>query len=218
MSSYVDAESRTAPSLAQVLDLGAKGMLVLLSAMAWLDPVGANLDGKGAELRAVGYPMLAFTVPAFWYLFTRERPFPWLADLLVTITCFSDTLGNRMDLYDQIVWFDDWMHFMNPALLCVAVLLLSVPRDAGFGACLERCLAFGATAAITWEVAEFFAFIATSDERRGAYTDTLGDLSAGVAGCVFAAVLVSLAWRRGRLREPGPLSGPYPLAAESRQR
>lgn len=216
MSSFVDAESRTAPSLAQVLDLGAKGMLVLLSAMAALDPAGANLEGKAAELRAVGYPALAFTIPALWYVFWRDRPFPWLADLLVTITCFSDTLGNRMDLYDQIVWFDDWMHFMNPALLCVAVLLLSVPRDAGFGACLERSLAFGATAAIAWEIAEYFAFIATSDERRGAYTDTLGDLSAGILGCVLAATFVHLAWRTGRLRDPGPLGGPSPVVAEAR--
>ena len=35
---------------------------------------------------------------------------PWLPDLLITITCFTDILGNRMDLYDTVVWFDDWMH------------------------------------------------------------------------------------------------------------
>ncbi len=200
------AEARSAPSLVQVLDVGAKGLLVLLAALAAIDPAGANLEGKAAELRAVAYPALAFTVPAVWWLVGRERPFPWLADLLVTITCFTDILGNRIDLYDSIVWFDDWMHFMNPALLVVAVLLLTLPRDAGLAAALERGLAFGVPAAVTWEIAEYFAFLSTSDERAGAYADTLGDLSAGMAGSVVGAVAVHAAWRRGRLREPGPLT------------
>jgi hypothetical protein len=35
-------------------------------------------------------------------------------DLLITLTCFTDIMGNRMDLYDTVVWFDDWMHFSTP--------------------------------------------------------------------------------------------------------
>lgn len=94
------------------LDVTAKLLLVLLLAIAY--PELGNMQEKAAGLRAVSYPMPAFTVPVIWYLCWRDRAsFPRLADLLVTITCFTDTLGNRMDLYDTVVWFDDWMHFMT---------------------------------------------------------------------------------------------------------
>lgn len=72
------------------------------------------MEGKAAGLRAVAYPVLTFTVPALWWLSWRQRAsFPWVVDLLVTVTCFTDILGNRSDLYDSIVWFDDWMHLMK---------------------------------------------------------------------------------------------------------
>ena len=70
---------------------------------------------------------------------------------------------------------------------------------------LERGLAFGATAAIAWEVAEYFAFISRSTEREFAYADTLGDLSLGTVGAVVAAVAVYWLWRSDRLDHPTPL-------------
>jgi hypothetical protein len=73
---------------------------------------------------------------------------------------------------------------------------------------LERGLAFGATAAIAWELAEYFAFLSRSTEREFAYADTLGDLALGTAGAVLAALVIHRAWRRGHLREPAPLGGP----------
>jgi hypothetical protein len=111
-----------------------------------------------------------------------------------------------MDLYDTVVWFDDWMHLMNTGLLAAAFVLLTLPRDVGFSRVLERALAFGATAAIAWEVAEYFAFISRSTEREFAYADTLGDLTLGAAGAVVAAVVIHRSWRRGRLRDPRPLT------------
>ena len=157
-------------------------------------------------MRAVGYPLISFTLPFLWWTLWRERmSFPWLSDLLITLTCFSDILGNRMDLYDTVVWFDDLMHFANTGLLAAAFILLTLPRDIGFGRVLERALAFGATAAIAWELAEFFAFISKSTEREFAYADTLGDLSLGVAGAVVAAVVLHRSWRHGRLLDPEPL-------------
>jgi hypothetical protein len=111
-----------------------------------------------------------------------------------------------MDLYDTVVWFDDWMHFMNTGLLAAAFILLTLHRDVGFGRVLERALAVGASAAIAWEVAEYFAFISRSTEREFAYADTLGDLSLGTAGAVVAAVVIHAAWRRGHLLHPRPLT------------
>ena len=99
------------PLAARAAGISAKAALVLLLALALLYPDSGNMRDKAAGLRAVGYPLLSFTVPVLWWFFWKDRvSFPWLADLLVTLTCFTDVLGNRMDLYDSVVWFDDWMH------------------------------------------------------------------------------------------------------------
>jgi hypothetical protein len=193
------------PGLVRSLDVTAKLLLVLLLALALVYPELGNMQDKAAGLRAVSYPMLAFTVPVIWYLYWRDRAsFPWLADLLVTVTCFTDTLGNRMDLYDTVVWFDDWMHFMNTGLLTGAVILLTLPRTSSLGATLERALAFGVTAAVAWELAEYFAFISKSAERLSAYSDTLGDLALGSLGAALAAVVIHASWRKGRLLTVAP--------------
>lgn len=193
------------PSLVRGLDLFAKGGLLLLLVLATINPELGNLEGKGANARTVGYSALAFTIPAVWYFFWRERAsFPWVADLLVTITCFSDTLGNRMDLYDAIWWFDDWMHLVNTGLLAAAFVLLTLHHGATLGRTIERALAFGVTAALGWEIAEYFAFVSKSSERAGAYDDTLGDLALGTIGTVFAAMIVHAMWQQGRLRETAP--------------
>ena len=201
------AIERTAtPTLARSANVLAKGALVLMLLFAVAYPDEANLRDKAAGMRAIGYPLVSFTVPVLWWALWRERmSFPWLPDLLITLTCFSDVLGNRMDLYDTVVWFDDAMHFVNTGLLAAAFILLTLPRDVGLGRAVERGLAFGATAAITWEVAEFFAFLSRSTEREFAYADTLGDLTLGTTGAVLAAVVLHSAWRRGRLLDPHPL-------------
>lgn len=206
MSELVIERSAT-PAFARTANVFAKGALVLLLVLALLYPDQGNMRDKAAGMRAVGYPLISFTVPVLWWTLWRERiSFPWLTDLLITITCFTDILGNRMDLYDTAVWFDDWMHFMNTGLLAAAFILLTLPRDVGLGRVLERALAFGATAAIAWELAEFFAFISKSSERELAYADTLGDLALGAAGAVLAAVVIHRSWRGGRLLQPAPLT------------
>lgn len=202
-----------APDLVQTLDVAAKVALVLLLATAIAYPEVGNLEDKAAGARAIGYPVVAFTVPVLWYLRWRDRaPFPWLADLLVTLTCFSDTLGNRLNLYDTVAWFDDVMHVVNVALLSAAVILLTLPPTATRGQVVERALAFGGTAALAWEVAEYFAFVSRSTERRFAYADTLGDLALGWLGALLAALVVHRLWRRGRLHDewPRPLEAPAP--------
>ena len=98
----------------------------------------------------------------------RGTEFPWLADLLITLTGFTDILGNRLDLYDHVVWFDDWMHLMNVAFLSAAVLLLTTSADTPPTAVLERSLAFGTTAALVWELYEFTTFVTRSPERTTA--------------------------------------------------
>jgi|SRR5664279_1348650 len=206
------ATRHVAPSFVRSMDVTAKAGMIVILAFALMFPDIGNMRDKAAGLRAIAYPVLAFTVPAIWYVFWRDRAsFPWLADLLVTITCFTDVLGNRMNLYDSVVWFDDWMHFMNTGFLAASVILLTLQRRATLAATLERALAFGATAAVGWEIAEYFAFISNSSERRGAYTDTLSDLAMGSLGAIVAAIVIHRLWSRGALQSAAPQLEPRKL-------
>jgi hypothetical protein len=188
------------PSLVRTLDVVAKAALVLLLISALMLPDLGNMRDKAAGLRAIGYPLLAFLIPLGWWMFWKDRsPFPWLADLMVTVTCFTDLLGNRLDLYDSVVWFDDWMHLMNTGLLAAAAVLLTLPATSRRGEVVERALAVGVTGAVAWELGEYFAFVTRSSERTHAYADTLGDLALGTGGAVLAAFVVHAGWRHGRL-------------------
>lgn len=178
------------PTLARTANVLAKGLLLLMLVFALLYPDQSHMRDKAAGVRAVGYPLASFMVPLLWWSLWRERmSFPWVPDLLITLTCFTDILGNQMNLYDAVIWFDDVMHFVNTGLLAAAIILLTLPPS-GLVRTLERALAFGATAAIAWELAEYFAFISRSSERAFAYGDTLGDLGLGAAGAVVAALVV----------------------------
>ena len=188
-------------------------------ALALVEPELSNMADKAAGLRAVFYPALAFALPVVWYGFLRERvSFPWLADLLVTITCFSDILGNQLDLYDTVWWFDDWMHFMNVGLLAAAWMLLTINGSTRFTSRLERSLALGMTAAVWWEVAEYAAFVAGSSERRTAYEDTLADLALGCVGAVTAAYVLHRLGSRGRLEAVVPVTRAHAMAGDPTDR
>lgn len=203
--SQVVAVRYPTPTLIRTVDIGAKSLLVILLLLAVIDPDGSNLRNKAAEARAIGYPLVSFTVPVIWLLAWKERAsFPWLPDLMVTMTCFTDILGNRMDLYDTIVWFDDLMHFMNTGLIAGAVILLTLHHTATRTRVVERALAVGATAAIAWEIGEYYAFISGHAERAFAYEDTLSDLGLGVLGSVTAALVIHALWHRGQLRSTAP--------------
>ncbi|MCX6398819.1 MAG: hypothetical protein NTX33_02670 [Propionibacteriales bacterium] len=196
------------PAVVRTADVAAKGMLVLLLLLVVIDPDGSNLRNKAAEARAIGYPLISFTVPVIWLLAWKERAsFPWVPDLLVTLTCFTDILGNRMDLYDSIVWFDDLMHFVNTGLIAATVILLTLHHSASRIRVVERALAVGATSAIVWELAEFYAFISGGAEHAFAYEDTLGDLALGTLGSVVAGLAIHALWRSGQLRESAPQLG-----------
>jgi hypothetical protein len=190
--------TRDAAVLIPVLDLAAKVVVLVLIALVVLDPGWGHLEGKAPTARGLTYPLVAFVVPAYWYLRPGRTRYPWLADLLVTGTAFSDVLGNRLDLFDQIVWFDDWMHVMNTALVGAAAVLLTMDRSAGFWAVLERAVAVGLTISLAWEVFEYFSFVTNSPELTWAYSDTLGDLALGWLGTAIAAVCVHTAWRSER--------------------
>jgi hypothetical protein len=134
--------------------------------------------------------LVAFLVP-LWCLWRRPgRPYPWLADLMLTIPGFSDVLGNRLDLYDRIWWFDDFMHFFNTGTLSAAVVVLARAAHAPLSRRLVLAVAAGMTLALAWEVWEYLAFVTRSGESGTAYGDTVWDLALGWLGAVVAAMLL----------------------------
>ena len=192
-----------ASGLVVALDVAVKVGLVglLLVAVIWPDLGG--LKGKAAGERLVVYPVGAAVVPLVWWTARRARPrrsepFPWLGDLLFSLPWFLDTLGNRLNLFDTLWWWDDLMHFLSWGLLTAAILVLFPP--AGLWPMVERGLAFGCASALLWELGEYAAFIRDSPELQTAYTDTLGDLALGTLGSLVAAVVV---WRIRRHRPAG---------------
>ena len=205
MSSVALATRYPAPPVLRSADIAAKTGLVLLLGLAILVPGFGNMDGKGLVPRAIGYPVAAFAIPFVWFTWWRQRAsFPWTADFLVTFACFSDIFGNVMNLYDSVASFDNIVHFVNTGLLTAAIILLTMHRSTSLGAVLERGLAFGVSAALVWEIAEYFAFLRWSPERLGAYADTLSDMSLGALGSVIAAFWVHSMWSRGHLTEVAP--------------
>lgn len=190
-----DGGHRRVPHALAALVVTGKVIVLLAVARVLVDPGWANLDGKAPVARAIMYPLWAMAVPVFWVATRRAVAFPWLADLLVTLTCFTDLLGNRLDLYDAIGWFDDWMHVMNTALVSAAFVVLTVKESAAFSEIAEAAVSLGLTASLGWELFEYATFLTRSTEWPGAYSDTVGDLVLGWLGSVLAALVVAAAWR-----------------------
>lgn len=199
------------PTLVIALDVGAKVLLVAVVMQIAVDPGWGNLEGKAPGTRAVTYPMLALLVPVAHAAGWSARPYPWGADLLVTLPASSDLMGNRLDLYDGVEWFDDLMHFVDTGALSAAVVLLAGAAGAPVVRRLELAVASGLTLALVWEVWEYLAFVTRSKEVGTAYADTVWDLSLGWAGAVVAGLLVGLA-------APSTKTGPDEVSRRARAR
>jgi hypothetical protein len=178
---------------------------LLLTAIIWPDLSG--IKGKASGARLVVYPLGALVLPLWWLAYGRTKSklhqaFPWPADLLITLPWLVDLLGNRLNLFDTIDWWDDAMHFVLWALLTAGVLTAFAPRGLTRGLTAFVALGFGATAAVIWELGEYVAFVRHSPELQTAYTDTLGDLTLGTLGALLAGLIVFQV-RRTAERRPG---------------
>jgi hypothetical protein len=184
----------TRPNWLRYAALAAKVLLfgLLLSALIWPDLSG--IKGKASTARLIVYPIGAMVLPLWWLAYGRtrsklHRTFPWHADLLMTLPWLIDLVGNRLNLFDTVTWWDDAMHFALWAFLTAGVLLAFAPRDLSRALTVFTALGFGATAAVVWELGEYVAFVRTSPELQTAYTDTLGDLALGTVGALIAGLI-----------------------------
>jgi hypothetical protein len=161
-----------------VAALAAKAAVLLLllsSALIWPDLSG--IKGKASTARLIVYPIGAMVLPLWWFAigWTRSRlhqTFPRHADLLITLPWLIDLIGNRLNLFDTITWWDDLMHLLLWALLTAGVLTAFAPRGLSRVLTTMVALGFGATAAVIWEVGEYLAFVRHSSELQTRRTPT----------------------------------------------
>jgi len=175
-------------------DIGVKAALVALLLFGTFSGL-ERFEGKAFAGRALVYPVSAVIVPVAWWLAARRRrttpDYPYAIDILLVLPFLIDTVGNVLDLYDTIDWWDDANHFVNWAILTAAFGQLLVRLPLGRVNTFALAVGFGAVTAILWELAEYATFIRNSPELNTAYTDTLGDLVLGLAGATVAAALTA---------------------------
>jgi hypothetical protein len=178
-------------------DLAVKLSLVILLAFGAFSGL-ERFAGKAFGWRLVGYSAAALLVPALWVARGRRGRYPFLADTLFVLPFLVDTIGNALDLYDTIDWWDDANHFVNWALLSGAAAVVLARIGIGRRELFALVVGFGGVTAILWEIGEYFAFIRNSPELATAYTDTLGDLALGLSGSTMTAAIAVLTLRHTR--------------------
>ena len=180
------------------LDVAVKTALVSLLVFGAISGL-QQFEGKAFGWRLATYPLAAFAVPVVWTFKGRRQPYPYAADVLLTLPFLIDAAGNSLDPYDTLTWWDDANHFVNWALLTGGVGALARRTNLGRWETFAILVGFGAVVAILWELSEYFAFIRNSPELATAYADTVGDLTLGLGGSFIAGVLYALAPRPQRV-------------------
>ncbi len=169
-------------------------LTVLQLAVAQWWPGIERFADKAFGARLVAYPLLMLLAPAIWWVVHRrrgDRPEPpYGAITLVMLPFLVDVTGNSLDLYDTVLWWDDFNHFFNWLLLLTGIGLLVAGRVQPGWAVVALVTGLGAVLAIGWELGEWFTFIRHGTEIETAYEDTLGDLALGTVGAFCAGFVV----------------------------
>jgi hypothetical protein len=191
-----------------------KAVVVALCVFVLLRPDLPQLQGKAMTARALLSPFAIFIVAVVWRASARQQavpvPFPFLADILITLPFAVDLLGNALNLYDPIPWFDDITHLVGGACITGAIGLLLRPVRLAPAVAAGLMVGFAAVAIILWEEMEYVAFIRHSPEAATAYEDTLADLALGLSGAG-AAMLAILAPDHRHRRQTVPSCSPPSL-------
>jgi hypothetical protein len=170
-----------------------------LAVAEWWPGIDRFAD-KAFGARLVAYPLLMLVAPAIWGLAIRRRnatvPAPYAAFTLVMLPFLVDVTGNSLDLYDTVVWWDDFNHYVNWLLLLWGIGLLVTDDVHPDWAVVGLAAGLGAVLAVGWELGEWYTFIRHGTEIDTAYEDTLGDLALGTLGALCAGLILLRRRRR----------------------
>jgi hypothetical protein len=175
------------------VDVAIKVATVAVLGWAVLNQDLPQFATKAFAGRALTYPVALLVIPIGWWALGRRRgvAFPVWTDILLGLPFLIDVLGNALNLYDSIDWWDDANHLVNWFLHTAGIGFLLRLGRWGRWTRLGLAIGWASTTAILWEIAEYLAFVRNSPELATAYTDTIGDLALGLLGGTIAAVLVS---------------------------
>lgn len=184
-------------NIVKYANIAVKVLLIGLLIHLLLFPDLPQYLNKGMSYRLALYPFGAFAGYVIYFIFRHLRrkklAYPHMIDLLLTLCITVDMLGNTLDLYNSVVWWDDFMHFANtiPWVLAIGIMLRRYTR-------LKRlnvgalALGFGAISHILWELAEYLTFVPNNPlEGPSAYRDTMGDLALSLGGSAVGAILIA---------------------------
>jgi hypothetical protein len=162
-----------------------------LAVAEWVPGIERFAD-KAFGARLIAYPVMMLLTPAIWWLVNRgerKRP-PYVAFALIMLPFLVDVTGNSLDLYDTVVWWDDFNHFVNWVFLCLGLALVIAPTLRPAWVLVALVTGFGCVLALGWELGEWYTFIRHGTELYTAYEDTLGDMALGTLGSLVAGFLV----------------------------
>ena len=144
------------------VNVGVKAILICLLALGAFSGL-QQFEGKAFLWRLATYSVAALIVPKIWATrwrgsassskspFSTKSDYPFAADILLTLPFLIDTVGNAVDFYDSISWWDDVNHLANWALLSGAVGALAWRSNVRPWQTLAFVVGFGAVTAILWE-------------------------------------------------------------------
>jgi len=157
---------------------------------------------KAFGARLIAYPLLMLVVPFVWWVVVKrrhpDREPPYGAFTLVMLPFLVDVTGNSLDLFDAVVWWDDFSHFANWALLLTGIGLIICGPVRPPWAVVPLLAGLGALIAVGWELGEYYTFIRQGTEINTAYEDTLGDETLGTLGALVAGLVVARVLRPQR--------------------
>jgi len=156
----------------------------------------------------IGWGPVAFWVTALALLgvyasrFLALRP---ALDIALGITLLVAAWSSTLDLYAAIASWDLVVHFAATGLLAAALYVIAVathivPAGSTRVATAVLTTAFGISAAVVWEIAEWAGHTFVDPTIFVAYTDTIGDLVAGALGSIAAGCSMRWLGVRGGVR------------------
>jgi hypothetical protein len=137
-------------------------------------------------------------------LVPRAIAAPAVLDTTYCATLLFAAWAAQLDWYVAVGWLDVAVHAVATGLVAVVTCLAlarwgRLDRDAlrGWPSGLA-VVGTGAALAVLWELGEWFGHSVLDDRIQVGYTDTLGDLAAGLAGSAVAGLLVARNTRSAR--------------------
>lgn len=147
--------------------------------------------------RLIIYPLIVFSIliihSAVRWQRHKKIAYPHLADLFISLAFTIDVLGNTLNLFDRIEWWDDLMHLVLWFFWVLGIgTLLRLYTNYSRIVVAGLTAGFGAITNILWELAEYSTFVPNNPlEGPKAYRDTMGDEALSLIASLLGAVIIS---------------------------